>query len=170
MNFLPIRQLPRPGRPLAQLVPALALAGILGCAPTVQEEQAANARPVRSADEEVQAKEKLAPMVAIKESPLQGQAFRVEDLSVKEEQGQTTLTIKFSEPVSQYRHFPLSQPARVVLDVFGRATAMPEVESFRSETHWLSFLRLSSGAGHLRLVMEIAAAEAPAYVIEADSS
>ncbi|HTM09466.1 MAG TPA: type IV pilus secretin PilQ [Verrucomicrobiae bacterium] len=168
MKFLPIRHFLR----LAALetLAGLALLGVLSCAPAVQEEPAANARPTRSAEADNRAREDTAPTVAVKESPLQEQSFHVQNLSVAEERGQTTLRIKFSTPVAQYRHFVLMQPARIVLDVFGPVNAMPDVETFRSETNWLSVLRLSSGAGNLRLVMEIAAAEAPAYVIEPDSS
>jgi len=168
MKFLLTRQLPRHGA-LAPALTALALLGGLSCAPAVREEpRAPDPRAARAAEEA--RREKAAPTVAIKESPLQEQAFRVQDLSVSEERGQTTLKIRFSEPISQYRHFSLTQPARVVLDVFGPANAMPDVDTFRAETSWISVLRLSSGAGNLRLVIEIAAAETPAYVIEPDNA
>jgi type IV pilus assembly protein PilQ len=149
-------------------VVALALLAAVGCAAPVQEEPVASA-PARSPAEEARLKEQLAPKVTITESPLQEQAFRVQDLSVTEDRGQTSLRVKFSNPVTQYRHFALTQPARIVLDVFGPAKQMPDIDTFRSETHWLSVMRLSSGEGHLRLIMEIAAAEAPAYVIEPDN-
>jgi type IV pilus assembly protein PilQ len=74
--------------------------------------------------------------------------------------------IQVSDSVRQYRHFALAQPARIVLDIFGPAKQLPNVENFRAETHWLSVLRVSSGDGHLRLVMEIAAATVPGYSIE----
>jgi type IV pilus assembly protein PilQ len=168
MKFLPTRQLPRHGA-VAPALTALALLGGLSCAPAVRDEPPVpDPRAARAAEEA--RREKTAPTVAIKESPLQEQAFRIQDLSVGEERGQTTLKIRFSEPVSQYRHFALTQPARVVLDVFGPANAMPDVDTYRAETSWLSVLRLSSGAGNLRLVMEIAAAETPAYVIEPDGT
>src|ERR1700741_413104 len=107
MKFLPIRQAPRRGT-RAALTAALALLGGLSCAPAVREEQA-KAAPARSVENET--REKLGPTVGIKESPLQEQAFRVQDLTINEDRGQTTLRIKFSEQVSQYRHFPLMQPA-----------------------------------------------------------
>lgn len=149
-------------------VAAVALLAVVGCAPAVREEPAPSP-PARSSAEEARLKEQLAPKVTISESPLQEQAFRLQDLALTEERGQTLLRVKFSNPVTQYRHFALTQPARIVLDVFGPAKQMPDVDTFRSETHWLSVMRLSSGEGHLRLIMEIAAAEAPAYVIEPDN-
>jgi type IV pilus assembly protein PilQ len=166
MMFSAMRRLPL-CYALGDGVVAVALLAAVGCAPAVGEEPAASA-PSRSA-EEARLKEQLAPKVTIAESPLQEQAFRVQDLAVMEERGQTTLRVKFSNAVTQYRHFALAQPARIVLDVFGPARQMPDVDTFRSETHWLSVMRLSSGEGHLRLIMEIAAAEAPAYAIEPDN-
>ncbi|HEY1268681.1 MAG TPA: type IV pilus secretin PilQ [Candidatus Binatia bacterium] len=169
MNFLPIRQYPRRSA-LAPALTALALLGGLSCAPAVREEPAPapDTRAVRAAEEA--RREQAAQTLSIKESPLQEQAFRIQDLSVGEEKGQTTLKVRFSEPVSQYRHFSLTQPARVVLDVFGPATAMPDVDTFRADTNWISVVRLSSGPGNLRLVMEVAAAETPAYAIEPDGT
>ncbi|HEX2385923.1 MAG TPA: type IV pilus secretin PilQ [Candidatus Binatia bacterium] len=167
MMFSGMRRLPL-CHALRDGVVAVALLAAVGCAPAVREEPAASA-PARSPAEEARLKEEAAPKVTITESPLQEQAFRVQDLSVTEERGQTSLRVKFSNPVTQYRHFALTQPARVVLDVFGPAKQIAEVDTFRSETHWLSVLRLSSGEGHLRLIMEIAAADAPAYVIEPDN-
>src|ERR1051325_11431960 len=142
MKFLSIRQLPRHSA-LAPGLTALALLGGLSCAPAVREEPPApDPRAVRAAEET--RREQAAQRLTVKESPLQEQAFRVQDLSVSEERGQTTLKIRFSEAVSQYRHFALMQPARVVLDVFGPANAMPEADTFRAEPSWISVLRLSS--------------------------
>jgi type IV pilus assembly protein PilQ len=167
MNFLPIRHFPRV-HALAGVFAGLALLGGLSCAPAVREEPTTQPPP-RSPASDAAVQEKLAPTLQVKDSPLQEQSFRVQDLSVAEDHGQTTLRVRFSEPVAQYRHFALTQPARVVLDVFGPARAMPEVDTYRSETSWLSVLRLSSAAGSLRIVMEVAAAESPAYVIEPES-
>src|SRR6185503_4414678 len=37
----------------------------------------------------------------------------IQELSVREEQGQTILLLKFVQPVTQFRHFPLPQPSRI---------------------------------------------------------
>jgi type II secretory pathway component GspD/PulD (secretin) len=151
------------------LVGATIFSGLFGCSPAVSvEDQAAQTRAARSAQAQSPVQEQLPPSV-VKETSLQEQPFKVQELSVQEERGQTTIRMKFSDPVNQYRHFSLTEPSRVVLDVFGPAKQMPQVESFRAETHWLSVLRLSAGEGHLRLVMEIAAATIPAYAIEPES-
>jgi len=101
----------------------------------------------------------------LKSQTLETQAFTVQQLLVREEHGQTTVQIKFSQPVSQFRHFVLAQPARLVLDVFGDTARLTQVESFPIDTHWVSTLRLSSVEGSLRLTAEIAAATVPAYVV-----
>ncbi|MGN6715865.1 MAG: secretin and TonB N-terminal domain-containing protein, partial [Candidatus Binatia bacterium] len=89
----------------------------------------------------------------------------VQELSVREEKGQTTLLLKFAQPINQYRHFTLAQPARIVLDLLDGAKAAPSNELFRIDTSVVSALRLSSGEMTFRLVVEIAAATVPAYTV-----
>jgi type IV pilus assembly protein PilQ len=168
MNFLPsaTRRASASDRPLRYMLVGTAIVSALfGCAPAVNVEdqnRAAKAPPAESP-----AQDKLVPSV-VKETTLQEQPFRLQELSVQEDKGQTTIRVKISDPVNQYRHFSLTDPSRVVLDIFGPAKQMPQVENFRAETHWLSIMRLSSGEGHLRLVLEVAAATIPPYVIEPD--
>ena len=145
---------------------AAIFAALSACAPAAMvEDDTARARSQDSAQRRAEAQAQISQPV-VKETSLQEQTFKLQDLSVQEDMGQTTVRVKFSDAVNQYRHFSLAQPSRVVLDVFGPAKQLPQVETFRSETHWLSVVRVSSGEGHLRLVMEIAAATVPAYVIE----
>lgn len=136
---------------------AASAGGIFGCAMGVEGEK------VLQAPEKVASEKAPSPK---KETTLQEQPFRIEELSVREEQGQTALLLKFSNPVTQYRHFPLAQPSRVVLDVFGGSERMAQVETFRVNTHWVETLRVSSSEGYLRIVTDIAGAKVPAYVIE----
>ncbi len=89
----------------------------------------------------------------------------LQELSVREERGQTTLLIKLARPVTQYRHFPLPQPARVVLDIPSDSTAPASTDTFRIDTSIVSALRLSSGENNLRLVVEVTAATVPPYTI-----
>ena len=133
-------------------------AGLYGCAATSKKEEPQILPPVAEP-----------PKPQIKESTLTDQGFRVEELQLKEEFSQTTIRIKFSAPVTQYRHFVLAQPARIVLDVFGDARKLSDAQSFRAETHWVSALKINSGEGLLRLTIEIAAATAPSYSIDAEN-
>jgi type IV pilus secretin PilQ/predicted competence protein len=91
--------------------------------------------------------------------------LKLQELSVREEGGQTTLFVKFSQPINQYRHFPLPQPARIVIDVLSEAERPATSESFRVDTHWVGTLRLTSNETSLRLVADVAAATVPAYMI-----
>jgi type IV pilus assembly protein PilQ len=92
----------------------------------------------------------------------------LQELSVREEQGQTTLLVKFAQPVAQYRHFTLPQPARIVLDVLDVNKATAVDETYRIDTNWVSALRLNANDSNLRLVAEISAASVPAYTIVAE--
>jgi type IV pilus secretin PilQ/predicted competence protein len=91
--------------------------------------------------------------------------LKLQDLSVREEGGQTTLLIKFSQPVTEFRHFPLSQPSRIVIDLLSDIKRAPISESFRIDTHWVETLRLTANDASLRLTTDIAAATVPAYVV-----
>jgi type IV pilus assembly protein PilQ len=91
--------------------------------------------------------------------------LKLQDLSVREEGAQTTLSIKFSQPVTEFRHFPLSQPSRIVIDVLSDIKRAPINESFRIDTHWVGTLRLSANDSSIRLATDIAAATVPAYVV-----
>jgi type IV pilus assembly protein PilQ len=89
----------------------------------------------------------------------------LQELSVREERGQTTLLIKLARPITQYRHFPLPQPARVVLDIPSDSKEPASTDTFRIDTSIVAAMRLSSGENNLRLVVEVAAATVPPYTI-----
>jgi type IV pilus assembly protein PilQ len=133
-------------------------AGLYGCSATSKKEEPQILPPVA---------EPSKPQ--IKEATLTDQGFRVEELQLKEEFAQTTIRIRFSAPVTQYRHFVLAQPARIVLDVFGDARKLSDAQGFRAETHWVSALKINSAEGLLRLTIEIAAATAPSYSVDAEN-
>jgi type IV pilus secretin PilQ/predicted competence protein len=135
------------------------LASLFGCSSAVERQ----IPPVSPGPSPVTEPQKVSPPE--KEQALHEQSFRLEELSVSEERGQTILSMKFSGPVKQYRHFTLGQPSRIVLDIFGESKRLTQVENYRVDTSWVSTLRLSSGEGYLRLVMEIAAGTVPAYEI-----
>ena len=104
-----------------------------------------------------------APVVAV--VPVQ----KIQDLAVREERGQTILLIKFSQPLSNYRHFPLPNPARIVLDIFAEAKQPGPSETYRIDTSAVATLRVNQLEGGLRLTTDIAAANVPAYSISQDN-
>ncbi|HEX6439730.1 MAG TPA: type IV pilus secretin PilQ [Candidatus Binatia bacterium] len=149
----------------SRLVPALFLivgivqgAALSGCGPStskgpqVGQNQATAQTPTRS-------------QPVNKEQPTPAGLLKLRDLSLVEERGQTTLSIKFSQPITEYRHFPLSQPSRIVIDVLSDAKQAPLSESFRIDTHWVGTLRLTANDAGIRLASDITAATVPPYVV-----
>jgi len=149
----------------SRLVPALFLivgivqsAALSGCGPTtskgpqVSQNQATAQTSTRS-------------QPVNKEQPTPAGLLKLRDLSLVEERGQTTLSIKFSQPITEYRHFPLSQPSRIVIDVLSDAKQAPLSESFRIDTHWVGTLRLTANDAGIRLTSDITAATVPPYVV-----
>jgi type IV pilus assembly protein PilQ len=94
---------------------------------------------------------------------------RLQELSVREERGQTTLFLKFSKPLVQYRHFPLAQPARVVVDLPSEASpGSTSAELFQIDTSAVAVLRVNESESNVRIVIEVAAATVPPYNIAAE--
>ena len=146
-------------------------AGVIGCSTMAVEEEKTPqvAKPAEVQPQALAQQKNLKPPAPIKEATLEEQAFKIQDLSIGEERGQTTLRMKFSTPVTQYRHFTLTIPSRVVLDIYGETKQAARVETFSVDTHWVGILRLSSSEGYLRLVMDVTAASVPAYVVEPEN-
>jgi type IV pilus assembly protein PilQ len=148
-----------PALPLLGLLLIVLSLGLSGCAaqnePQVKPQPAAQ-QPGRSA---------VTPTPEVAVAPAQ----KIQDLTVREERGQTILLLKFSQPLSNYRHFPLPNPARIVLDIFGDAKQPGLSETYRIDTSAVATLRVNQLEGGLRLTTDIAAATVPAYSITQDS-
>ena len=138
---------------------------LVGCVMNADKEQRSEPATAKQTSGQAAGAAKAAPAPSAKGSNAPGLPFNLQELSVREERGETTLLIKFPKPISQYRHFTLPQPARIVLDIFGDAERSSQSESFRVETRWISGLRFSSTEGGLRVNVEIAAATVPSYSI-----
>lgn len=128
---------------------------LFGCVPTTMNPEIQNPPALTQTQ---------APSVSQREVSQQSEAVKVQELSVREEAGQTILTVKLSKPISQYRHFPLPQPSRIMLDVFNDARPT-DAESYRVGSTFVSHLKLSSGDGYSRLALDIMAGAVPAYVV-----
>ncbi len=81
--------------------------------------------------------------------------IEIQDLSVREQSGQTIILLKLSKPISQYRHFPLIQPARIVLDIIGDAKTPADLETLRVATKLVGTVRFSAAQGSLRLTADL---------------
>jgi type IV pilus assembly protein PilQ len=140
--------------------------GVDSCAPTLNLQ---NTPPVATGSSQASSQAQTSREGALIQQELSGrEALKIEELSAREEFGQTLLQLKLSKRIQAYRHFPITQPSRIVLDIFDDAQPMPQAESFRIDTNWVSALRLSSIENHLRLVVDIAAASVPPYTIDQD--
>jgi type IV pilus assembly protein PilQ len=140
--------------------------GVGSCASTVNPQ---NTPPVATRSSQTSSRTQASREGALTKQELpEGELLKVEELSAREESGQTLVQLKLSKRIQAYRHFPVTQPSRIVLDIFDDAKPIPQAESFRIDTNWVSALRLSSIENHLRLVVDIAAAVVPPYTISQD--
>jgi len=146
---------------LASKIAGLLIFIVIACAVTMS---GCAATPDTSSQSAAVAKP-LASPVPSKESSAIGQVLTLQDLSVRDERGQTTLLVKFSQPVKEYRHFPLATPARIALDIYGNAKQPGQSEIYRIDTSAVATLRVNQVEGGLRLTTDIAAATVPAYTI-----
>ena len=96
--------------------------------------------------------------------------IQVQDLSVREQSGQTIILLKLSKPISQYRHFPLIQPARIVLDIIGDAKAPADLETLRVGTKLVGTVRFSSAQGSLRLTADLVPSTPPVYSVTPENN
>lgn len=148
-----------PMLPLSGLLLIVLSLGFSGCA--AQTEPQAKPQPLAQQP----ARPAATPTPAVAVAPAQ----KIQDLTVREERGQTILLMKFSQPLSNYRHFPLPNPARIVLDIFGDAKQPGPSETYRIDTSAVATLRVIQLEGGLRLTTDIAAATVPAYSITQDN-
>ncbi len=136
------------------------LAGLSGCTSTgaLQQNAAVDSTASTAASEK-------SPTATAAAGPRDGQRLKVQELSAREELGQTIIDVRLATPISQYRHFPVTQPSRIVLDIFGDSAPTAEVENFSVATALVGTMRLSYGEGYLRLTIETTSSSVPAYVI-----
>lgn len=139
---------------------ALALT-VAGCAATAEQDMVNATKAQKSSS----AAAKPAPQKA--EAP-QSADLVVKDFSVREDRGQTTILIKFNKTLNHYRHFPLPQPSRIVIDLLDSPGSV-QTETFRITTHWVNAFRIASTDAGPRLTIDIAGAKVPDYnVSQAD--
>jgi type IV pilus secretin PilQ/predicted competence protein len=154
---------------LAAACYGMALApAMFGCAPATMSGDKNNSAAIaeglavgEQANEQNQTQATLAPSQATGQ---QSETVKVQELSVREEAGQTILTVKLSKAISQYRHFPMSHPARIILDVFNDNRSS-DPESYRIASNHVGHLKVSSGDGYLRMALEIMSGAVPPYVV-----
>ncbi|HWO40734.1 MAG TPA: type IV pilus secretin PilQ [Candidatus Eisenbacteria bacterium] len=157
------RRLGSRGIPLA--VAGCAAIVNVSCLPSATEPPKTRLSPEAAAALAGPSGERPAATVASATESAAPELVRLQDLAVREESGQTAVQLRLSRPISQYRHFPLTVPARIVLDIFGDPDRPRDVETFRVDTSLVSTLRVSPGEGYIRFTFDIAGATVPPYVI-----
>ena len=139
------------------------LAALIGCTAIGKPEQSGvenrSAAAIAASEKATQRDSAAKP----KTSEIHG--LKIEQLSVREERGQTIIDAKFYAPVSQYRHFPVTQPPRIVLDIFDDSAPALETGNFRVNTQLVDAIRVSSAEGYLRLTVDTIPSAVPAYVV-----
>jgi type IV pilus assembly protein PilQ len=147
---------------IAMVCLAAGLASVFfGCASTAKEK--------KTATDGSPAAETQAQAAASAKNDVEDLAsLKIQDLSVREEAGQTVVRLKLSKPVARYRHFPLVQPSRIVIDIFGDAKPQAEVQTFRVMTPLVETLRFSYGEGYARLAVDVPETVVPPYTVTAE--
>jgi len=84
------------------LLGGVAAGALVGCsAISIEEERAVKAAAPKPIPSQAEPQQKPLPPSTVKEAKLEDQPFKIQQLSVSEERGQTTVRVKFSEPVTQ---------------------------------------------------------------------
>jgi len=133
--------------------------GFFGCASTAREKKSGTDASVSAAETAAQG-----PASAKKDAQ-ELATFKIQDLSFREEAGQTVVRLKLTKPIDRYRHFPLVQPSRIVVDIFGDAKPQTEVQTFRVATPLVDSLRFSYGDGYARLTADTLGTVVPPYTV-----
>lgn len=96
-------------------------------------------------------------------------ALQIQELSMRDEAGQTTLILRLSMPVSQFRHFPLTQPSRIIVDIFGGAAVPADLSSFQVSASPIAAVRFSASRDSMRMSIDVSSANVPAYSVVPDA-
>ena len=139
--------------------------GAFACGSTQSDRSLAKTSAEQPASTQSAVSSNAATPAVVQQPTEKDQNLSIQEFSVREESGQTILLLKLSKPISQYRHFPVTQPSRVVLDMFGDAKPKTEPQIFRITTSVVNIVRVSFGEGYVRMTIETAAAAPPPYVI-----
>jgi len=162
---LSLNHVRRASSTLVKLIAMICLAGGLasgffGCASTVKEKESTTGGS--------SAAETRAQAASAQKEVQDLASLKIQDLSVREETGQTVIRLKLSKPIARYRHFPLVQPSRIVIDIFGDIKPQTEVQTFRVMTPLVETLRFSYGEGYARLTADVPGTEVPPYTVTAE--
>jgi type IV pilus assembly protein PilQ len=142
-------------RPLSGAVMMMLV--VSACTPVISEKQSVQDAPNSTA------------VPPAKSTPIDSQELRIQELSAREHSNQTVLVLKLTQPINKYRHFPLLQPSRIVLDIFGNARVPAEMTTFRVGTDQVGTVRFGGTQDSLRMTIDVIGASAPVYVVSPEA-
>src|SRR6266852_4433096 len=92
--------------------------------------------------------------------------LRLYEVRVIETAGTRSILFRFSRPPEVIDYFPLRSPSRLVIDVKGPIEALAKVHSYKATDSLVFGVRVGSYQGRIRLVVDLAAAEAPQFSVD----
>ncbi len=77
---------------------------------------------------------------------------------------------RFSRPPEDLTYFPLHEPSRIAIDITGPIEALPQVATYRADDPQIEAVRVSSSAGRMRLVVDLALDETPPFSVDSNAT
>ena len=96
--------------------------------------------------------------------------LQLHEIRVITDAGQRNVMFRFSRPPENLHYFPLSKPSRLVIDITGPVEALPQVATYKADDPQIEAVRVSSAAGRMRLVVELALDEPPPFSVDANAA
>lgn len=96
--------------------------------------------------------------------------LQLHEIRVITDAGQRNVMFRFSRPPENLHYFPLSAPSRLVIDITGPIEALPQVATYKADDPQIAAVRVSSSAGRMRLVVELALDETPPVSVDTNAA
>ena len=96
--------------------------------------------------------------------------LQLHEIRVITDAEQRNVMFRFSRPPENLHCFPLSAPSRLAIDITDSIEALPQVAKYIAEDSQIKEIRVSSSAGHMRLVVELALDETPPVFVDANAA
>ena len=96
--------------------------------------------------------------------------LQLHEIRVITDAEQRNVMFRFSRPPENLHCFPLSAPSRFAIDITDSIEALPQGAKYIAEDHQIEEIRVSSSAGHMRLVVELVLDETPPVSVDANAA
>lgn len=112
----------------------------------------------------------LSPLTKPVPTPTYTGPLQLHEIRVITDTGQRNIMFRFSRPPEDLKYFPLHEPSRIVIDVTGPIEALPQVATYKADDPQIETVRVSSSAGRMRLVVDLALDEAPPFSVDSNAT